>query len=221
MSRLDRIFLLIAGLPCAVFGSASFAQTQDPRISEVPYAPTSVYPVSISPGLASVIELQNGEAIESVVVGDALNWNVELTASADRIIVKPMPAANSTNMVVITTRRTYAFMLSTYGDGDIFLLRFLYPDAQEASEINYRYSGAKNLFPRLMTDNGQFTSIYWARDAELPAVFVVDKTGKESAAAFRVAGEGIVVEGVHERIVFRLGEDRATAQRRIAIGKRL
>ena len=217
---IHRVFLSAVCFLSMAFGGVSNAQTADPRILDVPYASDRVYPLSVAPGLASVIEFQTGEAVESVVVGDPSNWNVDLTASADRVVVKPMAGANSTNMIVVTTKRTYAFTLDTYGEQTVFLMRFVYPDGERVVPEAYKYTGSSALFPRLMSDNGKFTSIYWTRDTELPAVFVVDRAGKESAAAFRVAGQGIIVEGVHDRIIFRLGKDKAVAQRRVVGGGR-
>jgi type IV secretion system protein VirB9 len=218
--RTYRISLSAACLLSFALAGVSNAQTADARISDVPYASDSVYPLSIAPGLASVVEFESGEAIESVVVGDASNWNVDLTASADRLVVKPLAGANSTNMIVITTKRTYAFVLSAYGEGNVFLTRFSYPDGEKFAGAAYKYSGDRSIFPRLMSDNGKFTTIYWDRGAEIPAIFVIDNAGNESAAEFRATGQGVVLEGVHARIVFRLGQEKAIAQRGGGTGRR-
>lgn len=197
------------------FSGGEAAAQDDPRIAAVPYNASEVYRITISPGLASVVEFEKGEAVESVVVGDAAKWLVETTASADRVVIKPSATADTTNMVVITTKRTYAFLLSTYGANDTYVMRFTYSVSEKPASTSYRFRGEKSLYPRLMSDNGKTTSIYWSNSSEFPGVFILDEEGDEFAADSRTAGDGLIVEGVHNRYVFRLGKSKATAQRQV------
>lgn len=210
MFRAAAAMLLTLAVVCA---APAAAQMDDPRIQHLTYDPDAVYTLTVSPGHASVIELESGEAVESVVVGDADNWLVETTASADRVVVKPSAGAASTNMVVLTTKRTYTFLLDTYGGIDVFILRFAYPGVAAPAQSHYRFNGDKELYPRLMSDNGKTTAIYWHPETPFPAVFVIDGEGDEIAAVHRPAGDGLIVEGVHDKIVFRSGEARAQANR--------
>lgn len=189
---------------------------QDPRITEYSYDPDAVYELPISQGQASVILLEDDEVVESIVVGDSSNWSVEATASANRIVVKPLAAASATNMVVLTTKRTYTFTLSSFGGTDIFVMRFQYalPTSLAGERARYRLRGDRELFPRLITDNGQSTSIFWEPGTSFPGVFVVDEEGDVIAADYRPAGDGLVVEGIHDQIIFRSGDASASAKRR-------
>lgn len=197
-------------------GAPALAQ-EDPRIVEERYTDDAVYALSISPGHASVIELDTTEVVESIVVGDSEGWLVEATASANRVVVKPTPAASRTNMVVLTTKRSYTFTLDAYGGVDVFLMRFNYTEpAGDAAQgaANYRLRGDRSLYPRLITDNGATTSMFWPADTPFPAVFVTTPDGEEVTAPYRAAGDGLVLDGVHERIVLRRGKLEATASRR-------
>ena len=207
---------LLAALLIFLSGQA-FAQG-DPRIVKLNYDPDIVYALSISPGHASVVQLERGEAIESIVVGQAEGWLVEPTASADRVVIKPLPSAQRTNMTVLTTKRSYAFTLDTGGGLDIFVMRFSYgahsSKAVEEPTATYRFRGDRELFPRLMTDNGQTISVYWEPETPFPAVFVMDSAREEVAANYRAAGDGLIIEGVYDEIVFRSGDEKARALRR-------
>lgn len=188
----------------------------DPRIVEEAYDPDLVYAVSISQGNATVIQLERGEAVESIVVGDADGWLVEATASADRVVVKPVQGAGRTNMILLTTKRSYAFTLDAMGGADTFLLKFRYgPETRSSAEAGatYRFRGSRSLRPRLITDNGRTTSIYWSPDVPFPAVFTIDDEGDEVAAEHRAAGDGLILEGIHPQLVFRSGKQKATATR--------
>lgn len=194
----------------------------DPRIVEEAYDPDLVYAVSISQGNATVIQLERGEAVESIVVGDAEGWLVEATASADRVVVKPAPGARRTNMILLTTKRSYAFTLDAIGGEDTFLLKFRYlPETRSGAEAGatYRFRGSRSLRPRLITDNGRTTSIYWKPDVPFPAVFTIDDEGDEIAAEHRAAGDGLILDGVHSQLVFRSGKQKATATRIAGVGQ--
>lgn len=189
------------------------SQVNDPRIVVTDYKSDSVYHISISSGNASVVELERDEAIESVVVGDSTNWLVEATASANRIVIKPGASANATNMIVVTTKRTYTFTLNSFGQQDIYILRFSYPSSNNTDKNSYELKGSDSLFPRLISDNGQITSMYWSKKSNLPAIFIIDENGDEIIANYRSAGDGLIIDGVHERYIFRSGKRKAVAKR--------
>ena len=190
----------------------------DPRIVENAYSPDRVYPLAISAGHASVVQLEQGEAVESIVVGQADGWLVEPTASADRVVVKPLPGAQRTNMTILTTKRSYAFTLNANSGLDVFIMRFSYAsdgvEDMSRAAATYRFRGDRDLYPRLMSDNGRTTTVYWPTNTPFPAVFVRDADGEEIAADYRPAGDGLVIDGVHEEIVFRSGDIRVRAIRR-------
>ena len=198
------------------------AATQDSRIQQVRYQADDVVTLAVSPGYAAVVELAPEEAILNVVVGNSAAWQVTANSAADRIIVKPLADASTTNMIVVTDVRRYIFLLDANGRGEgTFVLKFSYPDApapvpaSASSVATYRLSGAKSLFPAAMYDDGQRTTITWHDQSALPAVFAVADGGEEAIVNGRMVGSDFVVEGTSSRYVFRLGDERAVANRRI------
>ena len=189
-------------------------QNIDDRIVEAQYNPGAVYSVIVNSGHTAVVEFGRHEVVESVALGDADNWLVETTASANRLVIKPGPNATSTNMVVLTTTHTYAFVLSPYGPTETFVLRFNYGQGTVQS-FDYRLRGMRSLFPERISDNGRTTTIFWNAESSLPAVFVLDENDEEITPDYRPIGNGLIVNGIHERYIFRSGRREATATRRI------
>ena len=69
------------------------------------------------------VELQAGEQVNSIHLGDAARWNVEPAitgygrAEIQHLIIKPMDVGLNTSMIVTTNRRTYHLNLrSTHND---------------------------------------------------------------------------------------------------------
>jgi P-type conjugative transfer protein TrbG len=95
--------------------------------------------VICSPLQVCDIELQAGETVEDVLVGDTVRWKVEpaMSGSADgqtvHLIVKPSEPDLETSMVVTTSRRTYHIELKS--DDNQFMPRigFDYPEDVNAS----------------------------------------------------------------------------------------
>lgn len=194
----------------------------DPRIQVVTYNPGQVVTLPVASGYAAVVELGSDERVDSVVVGDSSGWQVTTSKRGDHVVVKPLASATATDMVVITGERRYVFLLQPGGEGggSPFVLRFTYPDAAPvqltaATPIaTFRFRGAKALFPVAMYDDGKRTTISWSKDTALPAIFAVDKQGREGLVNGRMVGTDYVIEGTASRYVFRLGKAEAMASRR-------
>ena len=124
-------------------------------------------------------------------------------------------------MIVITAAHRYVFLLQPGGAGrSLFVLRFLYPDKDASASstaplgATYRLTGAKSLFPKTMRDDGMRTTITWAEQAVMPAVFAVGDGGREAIVDGRMIGGAYVVEGTSAKYVFRLGNASAVAIRK-------
>jgi P-type conjugative transfer protein TrbG len=95
--------------------------------------------VICSPLQVCDIELQAGETVQDVLVGDTVRWKVEPATSGSaegqtvHLIVKPAEPALETSMVVTTSRRTYHIELKS--DDTQFMPRvgFDYPEDVNAS----------------------------------------------------------------------------------------
>lgn len=225
----------MSGWPALLLLAAAQVQLEpqpgpgDPRIQVATYSADQVLTLRVGLGFATVLELSPDERIENVVVGNSAGWQVTPNRRGDKLVVKPLPAAATTNMVVITDARRYVFLLEPDEGGGLapYVVRFVYPDARALEVVGgaapvatYRFRGAKALFPAAMSDDGRRTTISWAARTDLPAIFLVDERGKEGLVNGRMVGGDYVVESVAARFVFRLGKARATATRRPIEGAR-
>lgn len=193
----------------------------DPRIQVVDYSSNRVFTLPVASGFAAVVELGADERVESIVVGDSADWQVTASKRGDHVVVKPLPGATTTNMVVITGDRRYVFLLQPASGDAPFVLRFAYPDVRPlaiapatAPVATFRFRGTKALQPIAMHDDGQRTSITWSPSMALPAIFVVEKDGHEAIVNGRMMGGDYVVERIAEQFVFRRGKQQVSAQRR-------
>lgn len=194
-------------------------QPSDPRIQLIPYNAGQVVTLSVAQGYATVVELIPEERVDTVVVGDSTGWQVTASRAGDRIVVKPLAGATTTNLVVITDVHRYAFLLQP-GEGGMaspFIVRFAaQPDQRsaptpKAAASTFRLSGDKGLFPLEMSADGQRTRIRWRADAAIPAIFADDAHGKETLVNGRMVEGVYVIEGAARRYTFRIGKRRATA----------
>jgi type IV secretion system protein TrbG len=77
------------------------------------YDPGSIYHIDTMPGRLTDLQLQPGEALVSVTGADTERWKVEESASGEgtakraHILVKPLRAGLTTNMVITTSKRAY------------------------------------------------------------------------------------------------------------------
>lgn len=112
--------------------------------------------VVCSPLQVCDIELQGGEIVRDVLVGDTVRWKVEPATSgaaagqAIHLIVKPAEPGLVTSMVVTTSRRTYHIQLKSHPSQYMARVGFEYPEdaATRLSDINARMQTA------LGTDGG-------------------------------------------------------------------
>ncbi len=94
--------------------------------------------VVCSPLQLCEIELQAGEAVRDVLVGDTVRWKVEPATSGSaegqkiHLIVKPSEPGLETSMVVTTSRRTYHIRLRSHHRDYMARVAFEYPEDVQA-----------------------------------------------------------------------------------------
>jgi len=78
--------------------------------------------------------------------------------------------------------------------------------------LNFAWAatGAPQLLPEQIYDNGDATFLAWPLGAALPAILVKDQQGTEGPVNFAVRGDLIVLDSVPAQIILRSGEDMAT-----------
>nr|WP_233282926.1 P-type conjugative transfer protein TrbG [Agrobacterium tumefaciens] len=102
--------------------------------------------VVCSPLQVCDIELQGGEVVRDVLVGDTVRWKVEPATSgaaggqAIHLIVKPSEPGLVTSMVVTTSRRTYHIQLKSHQTQYMARVGFEYPEdvSTRLADINAR-----------------------------------------------------------------------------------
>lgn len=126
----------LLALSCAAAWTAPALAAQDPtplatdnRIRQVAYDPNQVVEVIGSYGYQSSIEFSSGEEVKLWTLGDSIAW--QTVPYKNRLFLKPVEAQATTNLTVITNKRTYYFRLRAdkNPDNQTWLVRFHYPEA--------------------------------------------------------------------------------------------
>ncbi|WP_236776238.1 MULTISPECIES: P-type conjugative transfer protein TrbG [Agrobacterium tumefaciens complex] len=102
--------------------------------------------VVCSPLQVCDIELQGGEVVRDVLVGDTVRWKVEPATSgaaggqAIHLIVKPSEPGLVTSMVVTSSRRTYHIQLKSHPTQYMARVGFEYPEdvSTKLADVNAR-----------------------------------------------------------------------------------
>lgn len=111
--------------------AASDSLPEDKRIKILRYDPNDIYTIYTLYGYQTSIELSRNERIQTISVGDRSLW--QIVPSGYRMFIRPLDDNVTTNMTVITDRRTYQFDLKS-GEGTlssnprmVYVARFSYP----------------------------------------------------------------------------------------------
>lgn len=206
----------------------------DSRIRVLVYSPDDVFKFTGYYGYQASIELANGEEVTSISMGDTTSW--QIVPAGSRIFLKPIEQDATTNMTLITNKRTYFFELYAEEAEDIrdpdmvFNIRFLYPDEEDGDSVksfvsqthgpdmnhpekynfNYSLSGHEDIAPIKVFDDGEFTYLQFRdKNAEIPAIFAVDEELRESMVNYRLnsdMGNMVVIEQVFKKLSVRSGK---------------
>lgn len=199
--------------------------TETPRIQTVQFSPGEPIVLTALPQTALTVMLEPGEAITRATLGGSRAWEVSVSAEADSLQIVPQTAAAPASLLVETDRRSYEFLLEV-GQGLMaaYVVRLQYEDPQlEVSGMGlepvtelawtYRLRGDREVRPLSVRDNGAKTVIEYAPDQALPAVFAIGPTGDEEVVNGYMRGGQFVIDRVHEELIFRIDNERASAQR--------
>lgn len=203
----------------------------DARVRTVSYGAGDVVPLVGHYGYQMMIALEPSERIQNVSIGDSVAWLVTPAKDAGALFIKPVEANASTNMTVLTDRRTYLFELSaaraTRGGrtpGMTYKVQFRYPEQAAAAaraqavrpvayNRSYAVSGSKTIRPTAVFDDGRFTYFAFPPNAEIPAIFLADG-GKEALANHATRDGYVVLDRVARALVLRQGKERVKVKNR-------
>jgi len=211
-----------------------------------PYRDGAVFEVLAAPGRLVDIVLEPGERLAAngpIAAGDTARWIIGDAVSGPageeraHVLVKPVAAGLSTNLVINTNRRTYYLNLRSVGVGAEVSpwVSWLYPrppvvlvaappapvpSAEPHPLIvnaAYRIKGPRVAWrPARVFDDGRRTYLEFPGSVapdELPPLFATGPDGKAAELInYRREGARLVVDRLLTRAELRLGQGR-TAQR--------
>ncbi len=190
--------------------------------------------VVCSPLQVCDIELQPGEIVRDVLVGDTVRWNVEPATSgatggqAIHLIVKPTEPGLVTSMVVTTSRRTYHIQLKSHPTQYMARIGFQYPEdvSTKLADINarlevggipgsspdklnfsYSLSGSAPWKPKRVYSDGLKTYIQFPHSIsgkDAPVLFVVSG-GQNRIVNYRMKSDMMVVDYAVDKAVLISG----------------
>jgi type IV secretion system protein VirB9 len=225
--------LALAG-HAALAGKIPQPTAADQRIRQVVYSASEVYEVTGSYRFTTTIEFERGETVQYLTLGDTIAWQAH--PMGHRVHLKPVEPRAVTNLTVVTDRRTYYFRLTGATPKNkldaIYLLRFSYPSdggvavnpgavrepagaaakddlatRVKVRNCNYAVSGSRTIRLIRACDDGLFTYLEFAENANLPAFFAVDPDGNESVVNYRMEGKYVVIERVGSLFTLREGQE--------------
>lgn len=190
--------------------------------------------VVCSPLQVCDIELQGGEIVRDVLVGDTVRWKVEPATSgsaggqAIHLVVKPAEPGIVTSMIITTSRRTYHIQLKSHPTQYMARVGFAYPEdvSSKLADINarletggipgtapdklnfsYSVSGGASWKPKRVYSDGEKTYIQFARSIrgqDAPVLYVVSG-GQNRIVNYRMKNDMMVVDYAIDRAVLLSG----------------
>lgn len=201
----------------------------DPLQQSVRYEVGQTVILETAPGFQVTVELGDGEQIRTAAAGDTSRWEVLAPTGTNHLFARPLPGAATTNLTLVTNRRTYSFLLvpaSKMTHDNPLTVRFIYPPdpvqpnlqvatAMPSPEIkgSYHVSGTASVRPSKIWDDGAKTYLVWPGGVELPAVFAIGPDGSEMLVNGYMRGDHFVIDAVYSRLVFRIDRSVARADR--------
>lgn len=188
------------------------------------YAPGAIYELYANPNFISAILLEPGETLNDVAAGDTARWMVtEAQAEAEVdgrtiVLVKPQTANLRTNIVLVTSRRTYTIeAIAQTGQTYSTEIAWCYPERAAPSanvgdlSFSYRVRTTRGRqptwLPTRVFDDGRRTWIEMppqAASTDLPPLFVITGEGVE-LVNYRLQGDRYMVDRVFDVAELRLG----------------
>ena len=224
--------LVALALPVAALAEATpQGGPLDIRIRTAVYNENQVYRIETDLRHSTTIHFGAGERFEAVIVGDTESFQVDPIPELGNVLtIKPHVANASTNMTVITNRRTYSFHLREGSipnrTGMFFEVRFRYPDEERRAagasqpkgfeaprNYNYRVSGDGDFRPTHIYDDGRYTYFVFPENGRQPALFKADDQGRERTVNWTQQGNTVRVLGVNTYWTLRIGDEAICAWR--------
>jgi type IV secretion system protein VirB9 len=126
------VFAALVALPM-LYANSAFAASGDSRMKTYIYGKNDIFRIVTSYGYQSSIELDPEEIVETVSLGNSAAFKINPAGS--RIFLRPLQMMQTTNMTVVTDKRTYLFEVVSTDESAadvMYVVRFYYPDVNAA-----------------------------------------------------------------------------------------
>ncbi len=192
----------------------------DPRVTYANYQSGQVYNVYTGLRRVTLVELGDGERIQSIAIGDLDSFRIDRLEGENLFIIKPVTPGVSTNLTVETNRRIYFLnVVSTTQRQPMYSVKFTVPGTKRttatapalpAKPMKYavlRKRQMPKFTPKGIGDDGYRTTFRIPNGAPMPTIFRADEQGREYAVNAMVRGTTITVSTRSDRWVLRLGDE--------------
>jgi type IV secretion system protein VirB9 len=196
--------------------------SHDARVTYATYQEGQVYRINTRLRNVTLVELGEGEKIQSIAIGDLESFKIDKLERANLFIIKPVVAGATTNLTVETQRNIYFLQVTEGGRGEPnYSVKFAVPGSTRAattgSEIpaslpmTYKIMKKGRALPAFtpvsISDDGRKTTFIIPPGAPMPTIFRADTKGQEYSVNSSVRGTTITVSTRSERWVLRYGEE--------------
>jgi len=216
------------GLLISMTALPAFSETtpkpgsHDARVTYATYQEGQVYRINTRLRNVTLVELGEGEKIQSIAIGDLESFKIDKLERANLFIIKPVVTGATTNLTVETQRNIYFLQVTEGGRGEPnYSVKFTVPGSTRAatpgSEIpaslpmSYKIMKKGRALPGFapvsISDDGRKTTFIIPPGAPMPTIFRADAKGQEYSVNSSVRGTTITVSTRSERWVLRYGEE--------------
>lgn len=235
----------LAGLATPAVSLASPYRTADQPVeamaaTEYLFAERGVFELLAAPGRITDIVLEPGETLVTtnpIAAGDTVRWVIGDTTSGEgasrrvHVLVKPVQAGLSTNLIINTSRRSYHLQMRASPRAYLSRVSWRYPPMASLAPIvparpaglvtppappalaplnrGYRIKGEARWRPERVYDDGARTYVEFDPRiifSDLPPFYVLGADGRRSELVnYRVEGRRLVVDRLFDRAELRFG----------------
>ena len=152
---MKKIFPMFALLAFAVPAGVAMAETDDPslpvdsRIKILIYDESDVYTITTKYGYQTNLVFAPQEELQTISMGDRSLW--QIIPSGNRLFIRPMDVNVTTNMTILTNKRSYQFDLVSLSEDDeakpLYVAQFRYPEDEHKKRRRRAYSEPSVMHP--------------------------------------------------------------------------
>ena len=152
--------MIRALLPALALACCATSAQADSRLQKVMYDEYSVVTVPGRVNVQASIIFGEDESIENVAIGNSQTWQVTPNKRANILFVKPLEPRATTNLTVVTNKRTYLFdLVANPTSRPLYVLRFDYPVDPEEEAMKAELAQAEAVTAAQPAAEAPFASV--------------------------------------------------------------